>query len=130
MMYTAVLEDDYKAALTRAERAEAEREHLRAALVMESKRLRGFAHGLPLDAGRARQTPQPRRDAMKADLNLLARELQDLAELGRLPDDEEAVVPGAIEMWAQGWLLTFVEMGIVPAAKHKPVEMPQPREDR
>jgi hypothetical protein len=49
---------------------------------------------------------------MKADLEILARELQMIAEEGRLPDGDGATASAIL--WAEGWLLSLAELGIRP----------------
>jgi hypothetical protein len=52
---------------------------------------------------------------MRADLEILARELKHIAETGRMPDG--ALVRTSTMTWAEGWLLSLAELGIMPAAK-------------
>ena len=49
---------------------------------------------------------------MKADLEILARELKGIAE-GWLPDGDGVTVP--VMLWAEGWLLSLSELGVTPA---------------
>jgi hypothetical protein len=53
---------------------------------------------------------------MRADLEILARELKDLAENGTLPDLPEATFTDVL-VWAEGWLLTLAELGIGPVGE-------------
>jgi hypothetical protein len=50
---------------------------------------------------------------VRGDLEILARELKDIAEEGYLPDGDGVTVP--VMLWAEGWLLTFAQVGISPA---------------
>lgn len=50
---------------------------------------------------------------MKADLEILARELKGIAEDGYLPDG--GGVTTVTMGWAQDWLLSLAELGVQPA---------------
>lgn len=54
---------------------------------------------------------------MKADLEILARELKDIAE-GWLPDGDGVNVPTML--WAEGWLLSLAELGVQPRRRETP----------
>jgi hypothetical protein len=50
---------------------------------------------------------------MRVDLEILARELKHMAEQGTIPDGK--LISVATILWAEGWLLSLAELGIMPA---------------